>query len=270
LFERAEALLEATRDAIAECACDEGCPGCIHSPRCGSGNRPLDKRAALRVAELILSPEPLPTVAPERAAEPPLAPEAPTPEETEPAVLMFDLETQRSAEEVGGWHNTHLMRLAVAVVWDERAGRFETYREDRASELVDRLFEADLVVGFNIRRFDYGVLRAYTTRPLEKLPTFDLLDELHRQLGHRVSLAHLAEATLEQTKGGDGLQSIEWFRRGEIERVESYCQRDVELVRDLTRFAFREGHVRIRTRDGTLVRVPTAWDLRARAKAARA
>ena len=270
LFERAEALLEATREAIAECGCDEGCPGCIYSPRCGSGNRPLDKRAALRVVELILSPEPLPVVGPQRTDAPPLAPERPAPEDMEPTVLIFDLETQRSAEEVGGWHNTHLMRLALGVVWDERAGRFETYLEDRAAEFVDRLFEADLVVGFNIRRFDYGVLRAYTTRPLERLPTFDLLDELHRQLGHRVSLAHLAEATLEQTKGGDGLQSIEWFRRGEIERVETYCRRDVELVRDLVSFAAREGHVRIRTRDGTLVRVPTAWDLHARARTARA
>jgi DEAD/DEAH box helicase domain-containing protein len=184
--------------------------------------------------------------------------------------LVFDLETQRSAEEVGGWHNTQLMRLALAVVWDEREQRFETYREGQAADLIDRLFGADLVVGFNSRRFDYEVLRAYTTRPLESLPTFDLLEELHRQLGHRVSLAHLAESTLEMSKDGDGLQSIEWFRRGEIERVETYCRRDVELVRDLLAFAAREGHLRIRTRDGTLVRVPTSWDLHARAREARA
>jgi DEAD/DEAH box helicase domain-containing protein len=262
LFERAEALLEATREAIRSCDCDEGCPSCIHSPRCGSGNRPLDKRAALRVLELILSPEPLPVTRGLREQPLPQRNESAEAADGEPSVLVFDLETQRSAEEVGGWHNNHLMRLALAVVWDQRAQRFETYREDRAADLVERLFGADLVVGFNIRRFDYGVLRAYTTRPLESLPTFDLLEELHRQLGHRVSLAHLAESTLGASKDGDGLQSIEWFRRGDIERVETYCRRDVELVRDLLAFAAREGHLRIRTRDGTLVRVPASWDLR--------
>ncbi|SVE19796.1 uncharacterized protein METZ01_LOCUS472650, partial [marine metagenome] len=35
-----------------------------------------------------------------------------------PRVQVFDLETQKSAEEVGGWGNIHKMGLAVGVVWD--------------------------------------------------------------------------------------------------------------------------------------------------------
>ncbi|MEE8558744.1 MAG: hypothetical protein V3T14_12750, partial [Myxococcota bacterium] len=69
--------------------------------------------------------------------------------------MLFDLETQRSAEDVGGWHNTHLMRLALAVLLDQRTGQFTTYRENDVEALIDRLFAADLVIGFNIRRFDY-------------------------------------------------------------------------------------------------------------------
>ena len=37
-------------------------------------------------------------------------------------VLFLDIETQRSAEEVGGWHNKHLMRVAAAVVYDSQEG----------------------------------------------------------------------------------------------------------------------------------------------------
>ena len=266
LFDRAEELFEAARSAVASCECEEGCPSCIHSPRCGAGNRPLDKRATRRVLELVLSDEPLP--ARRTVREPPLprllesAPPAPR----TPQILVFDVETQRSAEEVGGWHNTHLMRLALAVVYDWAADRFETYREADASRLIDRLFEADLVVGFNNQRFDYEVLRAYTPRSFHELPTFDLLLELHRKLGHRVSLGHLAEATLGQAKGGDGLQSIEWFRAGQIERVEEYCRKDVELLRDLLTFGEREKHLLIRKKKGPLVRVPFDWDLAERAR----
>ncbi|MEE8556250.1 MAG: hypothetical protein V3T14_00005, partial [Myxococcota bacterium] len=101
--------------------------------------------------------------------------------------------------------------------------------------------------------------RAYTTRPLDALPTFDLLEDLHTRLGHRVPLAHLAETTLGRSKGGDGLQSLEWFRNGEIERVERYCRQDVELLQGLLTFAGREGHVRIKTREGTAVRIPVEW-----------
>jgi DEAD/DEAH box helicase domain-containing protein len=49
-----EGLWKVTLDAIAGCACDEGCPGCIHSPKCGSGNRPLDKGAAVTILRGIL------------------------------------------------------------------------------------------------------------------------------------------------------------------------------------------------------------------------
>ena len=269
LFDRAEELLNATRAAIASCPCAEGCPACIHSPRCGSGNRPLDKRAAERVLGLILSDEPLPSNHRRREPPVPVLPAAPTTERG-PRVLVFDLETQRSAEEVGGWHNTHLMRLALGVIHELGSDGFETYREADASKLIDRLFEADLVVGFNVIGFDYGVLGAYTPRPFDALPTFDLLVELHRKIGRRVSLGHLAESTLGRQKSGDGLQSITWFRGGEIERVEEYCRRDVELLRDLLAFGEREGHLLLRTRDDTLVRLPFDWDLPALARDARA
>ncbi|MGO1318499.1 MAG: DEAD/DEAH box helicase, partial [Cellulomonadaceae bacterium] len=41
--------LRATRDAIAECPCTDGCPACVQSPKCGNQNNPLDKAAALRL-----------------------------------------------------------------------------------------------------------------------------------------------------------------------------------------------------------------------------
>ena len=53
LFDRVESLLEATRELVADCECEEGCPSCVHSPKCGSGNRPIDKTAARQVLELL-------------------------------------------------------------------------------------------------------------------------------------------------------------------------------------------------------------------------
>ncbi len=41
--------LHATRDAVASCRCEDGCPSCVHSPKCGNGNAPLDKSAAERL-----------------------------------------------------------------------------------------------------------------------------------------------------------------------------------------------------------------------------
>ncbi|MEN8160505.1 MAG: Zn-binding domain-containing protein, partial [Myxococcota bacterium] len=264
LFDRIEALLEATRERLRDCECETGCPGCVHSPRCGNGNRPIDKAGALDALDLLLGDRalPLPAEAPAARAVDVATPATPkTPATLEPRLVFFDCETQRSAQEVGGWHNAHLMRLALAVTWDHREGRFETFREASVHALIDRLASADLVVGFNVLGFDYKVLRGYTDRDLAALPTFDLLDAIHARLGFRLALGHLGEETLGVPKTADGLQSLRWWQEGRIDEIERYCRSDVALLRDLFEHTREHGHLLFRTKRGERVRLPLSLSL---------
>ncbi len=52
-----EDLLSRSREVTAACPCEDGCPSCIHSPKCGSGNKPLDKEAAVSIAGMLLGLE---------------------------------------------------------------------------------------------------------------------------------------------------------------------------------------------------------------------
>jgi DEAD/DEAH box helicase domain-containing protein len=196
-FEVILELLEGTLDLIKNCECEEGCPSCIHSPKCGSGNKPLDKRAAVMILEFLLGHISLSQFSDadgEEEPEPILGQrEEIQPEQTEPRIIYFDLETQKTAKDVGGWHNIHLMRVSVAVIFDSLEKRFFSFTEDEVDDLLSHLEKANLIVGFNVRRFDYTVLSAYTGKDFKELNTFDILEDIYQRLGFRLALDHLAQ-----------------------------------------------------------------------------
>ena len=177
----------------------------------------------------------------------------------EQRILYFDLETQKSAEDVGGWGNIHDMKLAVGVVWDSCEQEYFSYQENTALQLVEKLQTADLVVGFNVKKFDYGVLQPYADFDLDEITTFDMLIDINKKLGHRLSLNHLAENTLNAKKSADGLVSLQWYKEGEIDKIIKYCKQDVEITRDLFLYGESHGYVKYSTRSGVVKDLKVDW-----------
>jgi DEAD/DEAH box helicase domain-containing protein len=174
-------------------------------------------------------------------------------------IAFFDVETQRTFDEVGGRANIHKLGLSAAVIYSTADGRFHRYTEADVAELIADLKAADLVVGFNVLRFDYEVLRAYTNDRLDGLPTVDMLDHIYKQLGFRVSLDNLAGATLGAAKSADGLQAVRWYKEGRIQEILDYCQQDVEVTRKLYEYGRDRKHVKYRDRSYRRHLVPVNW-----------
>jgi DEAD/DEAH box helicase domain-containing protein len=261
-------LLADTLALLRDCPCETGCPSCIHSPKCGSGNKPLDKAAAILTLEGLLNlievPLSLAAGSPSALAEattPPRRLGLPIPAllPAAPRVLVLDVETQRSAEEVGGWDNADRMGLAVAVTQDLQTGEVRVYTEDQVGALLTELTSAARIIGFNVRRFDFSVLRGYRDLDYAALPTLDMLEEVHAALGFRLSLNHLAQETLGAPKLADGLQSLAWWKAGERDKVVEYCKADVDLTRRLFEFGRDHGYLLYRDYQGRSARLPVRF-----------
>jgi len=175
-------------------------------------------------------------------------------------VVVFDLETLRSAGEVGGWENIHRMGMACGVCYDSLDQEFHVYDEKDVPLLIEHLQRADLIVGFNHIRFDYRVLSGYTRFNYSALPNFDILQDVERILGFRLKLDSLAKSTLGETKSADGLQSLRWVKEGRLDLVREYCKKDVDVTKKLFESGAQKNFVTYE-HNGLPTKIPVQWKI---------
>ena len=189
-------------------------------------------------------------------------------------IVYFDLETQRTANDVGGWGNKHKMGVSVAVTYSTKTGAYRVFTEEEMTDLIGQLVRADVVVGFNHVGFDYEVLMGYSIFDFrDQLRSLDLLIELEKKLGHRLKLDAVASATLDCGKTGDGLDAIRWWQesmaaqqkgdlvlRGEkIADIAKYCAYDVKVTKCVHEHGAKHGHIKYLDRNGREQRVDVKW-----------
>lgn len=174
--------------------------------------------------------------------------------------VFFDLESQNLFQDVGGRDNIDKLLVACAVTWSTQKNDFSVYLEKDVPKLIEELKSATKVIGFNLRGFDYQVLQPYTpdTR-FASLPTLDLLLDLQKLLGFSISLDSIASATLGTTKSADGVQSVEWFRNGELDKVAEYCKLDVDITRRVFEFGRDNGYIFYKSKLGSKLKVNVKW-----------
>ena len=174
-------------------------------------------------------------------------------------IVYFDLETQKSADEVGGWGKISAMRMSVGVTFSTARGDYRIYDEKHVNDLLAELQRASLVVGFNHIRFDYEVLHGYTSMDLRQLPSLDMLVELQNTLAHRLSLDAIATATFGVEKTAEGLQAIKWFQEGKLLQIAEYCCYDVKLTRMVHEYGAAHRQLFYHNKFGKKLTVPVRW-----------
>lgn len=174
-------------------------------------------------------------------------------------IVYFDLETQKSAEEVGGWDKIRDMKMSLGVTYSTARGGYRIYGENQVNDLLRELQRADLVVGFNHLRFDFEVLHGYTVMDLTQLPSLDMLIDLKEKLGHRLGLDAIAEATFGLNKTSEGLQALEWFKQGKMMEIAEYCCFDVKLTKLVHEYGVQNRQLFYKNRFGTVLSVGVDW-----------
>lgn len=182
--------------------------------------------------------------------------------------VYFDLETQRSFRDVGGYSNLVDMGVSIAVTYSTKTGKYHIYDEDRMQELIEQLTAADLVIGWNHEKFDYGVLQNYTVFELGmQTKNLDMMLEVEGVLGHRLKLDSVAESCFGLGKTGDGLDALRWWqehkRNGDAEplmKIAKYCCYDVKVTKAVHEFGMKNSFLKYTDKSsGELREIGVSW-----------
>lgn len=176
-------------------------------------------------------------------------------------IVVFDIETKNIFQDVGR-ADPLLLDISLVGIYDYATDQYLTFLQEEFPKLWPYIEKADMLVGYNSDHFDVPLLNKYYPGDLTKIKSLDLMAEIKKSLGRRIGLGAVAEATLGVGKSGNGLEAVEWWKTGEIEKIKKYCIDDVKVTKDL--YEWMKNKKNIRYRDGGELRslsINTAgWD----------
>ena len=165
--------------------------------------------------------------------------------------IVFDIETQTAAGS-----DLREMKISVVGVFFYETNAYECFEEKDFPRLWKYLEQSDRLIGYNSRFFDTPILNNYYPGDLNKLVQLDILEEIHKALGFRLKLDDVAQASIGVAKSGHGLQAVEWWAKGEKEKVKAYCLDDVRITKQVYEYGLKHGALAYTDRAGERRAIP--------------
>lgn len=173
--------------------------------------------------------------------------------------VVLDIETQNTFQDVGA--NEHrLLRISVVGCYFYETNEYCCFEESELPQLFQRLERAGRIIGYNTKGFDYLVMARYYAGDLSRFPSLDIMEEIVKALGFRVKLNDVARATLGLAKSGHGLQAVQWWQEGQLDKIKDYCLMDVKITKEIYEFGKKYRLVRFFDRLGGAKDVPVQFE----------
>jgi DEAD/DEAH box helicase domain-containing protein len=157
--------------------------------------------------------------------------------------ITFDVETRNLFADVNS-NESSALDISVVCIHDSETGEYSSFLQEDFPKLWPYFETADMIITFNGDHFDIPLLNKYYPGDLTKIKSLDLLVEVRNSIGRRIKLDTIAEATLGVKKTGHGLEAVEWWKSGEIDKIIKYCIEDVKITKTLYDYALKNGKLK--------------------------
>jgi len=180
---------------------------------------------------------------------------------SKPRRIVFDIET--TGQMNGGSIDFTNQELTIVCIYDSHTGEYSSYLKEELPKLWGILERADILIGYNSDHFDIPILNKYYPGDLTHIKSLDLLKEVRAVLGRRLKMDNLAAATLGVGKIASGLDAVQWWKDGNIDKLREYCIDDVRVTKELYDYAKKNKSLKYKDFDGIReIKINTSqWDI---------
>lgn len=157
--------------------------------------------------------------------------------------ITFDIETKNFFHDVGSNDPTAL-DISIVCIHDSLDNKYSSFLEKDFHKLWPILEKADVLITWNGDHFDIPLLNKYYSGDLSKIRSLDLMKEVRNVIGRRLKLDTVAEATLGRKKIANGFEAVEWWNKGQLDKLAEYCIEDVRITKELHDYALANGKLK--------------------------
>jgi len=161
--------------------------------------------------------------------------------------IVFDIETKNTFSEVMSTNPVDL-DISIVSLYEKKTDKYKSFTEEEFPKMWPILEGSDSLVGYNSEHFDIPLLNKYYHGDLNNLKSIDLMAYIKNSFGKRPKLDNVAAGTLGRKKIANGLEAVEWWKQGKIEKIKKYCEEDVAITKDIFEYILKNQSVKIKDR----------------------
>lgn len=165
--------------------------------------------------------------------------------------IIFDLETKKLFQDITTNNPADLGVSIVSVYkrtlddnFEEIKGEMVSFWEQDFKQMWPFFSNVDRIIGFNSLGFDVPALVPLCPYNFKKLVHFDMMAEIKKALGFRLSLNALATQTIGHTKIDVGTNAPTYWTQGTVDslnKLKTYCEADVIVTKELYDYGRKHG-----------------------------
>ncbi len=175
-------------------------------------------------------------------------------------VVIVDVQTKKSYDDVGGKRNMNHMGVSVAGLFNYEKKELTFYKQEQMPQFIEVLQASELVVGINLKRFVFKLLASMFDNNFSCLNSIDVLEYFKKKLSFKPTIEGLFRGTLDVSKSLPNDNYIpRLFKEGRIDEIHTICEDNITDLKKFYDFGKEKGYIFYVDKTGQRWKISVNW-----------